>query len=638
MLRSAFEGVTSIAPGEIIAALIVLSDAMDKILTHSTLAAATSSDQLPLAIAARILGSRSCLTAGYLSGIISGPVDADKLDYIARDCHHSGLPLGIDLTRLISKLEVVVVTPENAPNQGLRDRAIKSPQGRFYDTGISQAGLGSYEQLIIARVLLYDRLYYHHKVRAAESMLQRLICLAEEEREADYSIRELFTGISDDILVNVVGGELKSETLMSGKERTRTLARSVQDRRIYYRAFAFAARFIAGLDEFPDKEQRDTRAVKWTKLLRELSTDQGCLTIAGKIYEKALNLAKAVPELSKQAHELKAEEILVDLPVNKVVVRGGDILTRTDGGHIGTPNLFFDPERWSQAYEHQKQCGFVFTPRGRVDLVALASRIVFFEEFGLLMNEQADRAAKVVEVARDGWVTAARDKGLCSPECAEVLQSGRPQLILFRDEDFDLPQDWLSEDPGVRDRLAREINTRLPTGLPASFHNAVTAAIGDLASFADMIEKTGTWTARQDLSESELQAKLREYLHSRETALTEGSRIGGGETDLILRDRIIVENKVRKEGTRDPFEAGPHYAWQSRRYSIAVCSRIAFVVIAYRPSDEAAVLSLPSRIRAHGMPGAPEKRCEVRVVIPWGMGVPSSAKKPPANAPDSPAR
>ena len=209
---------------------------------------------------------------------------------------------------------------------------------------------------------------------------------------------------------------------------------------------------------------------------------------------------------------------------------------------------------------------------------------------------------------------------------------------MFRGEDFALPQDWLSEDPGVRDRLAREINIHLPTGLPASFHNAVTAAIGDLASFADMIEKTGTWTARQDLSESELQAKLREYLHSRETALTEGSRIGGGETDLILHDRIIVENKVRKERTRDPFEAGPHYAWQSRRYSIAVCSRIAFVVIAYRPIDEAAVLPLPSRIRAHGMPGAPEERCEIRVVIPWGMGVPSSAKKPPANAPDSPTR
>ena len=210
VLRGAFEGVTSIAPSEVIGTLLVLSEAVSRILTHQYLAAYTRSPDLPAAVAARILGSRSCLGAGYLSGIISGPVDADKLDYIARDCHHAGLPLGIDLTRLISKLEVVIVTPENAPNQELRDRAQHSPSKRFYDMGISQAGLGSYEQLIIARVLLYDRLYYHHKVRAAESMLQRLIRLAEEERGTKYTIRDLFSGFSDDIFIGVIGGELKT--------------------------------------------------------------------------------------------------------------------------------------------------------------------------------------------------------------------------------------------------------------------------------------------------------------------------------------------------------------------------------------------------------------------------------------------
>ena len=619
---------TSIAPGEIIAALVVLSEAMERTLTHPAMAAAMSSDRLPLTITARILGSRSCLGAGYLSGIISGPVDADKLDYIARDCHHAGLPLGIDLTRLISKLEVVIVTPENAPNRELRERAEQSETRRFYDMGISQAGLGSYEQLIIARVLLYDRLYYHHKVRAAESMLQSLVQLAEEERGEKYSLKELFNGMSDDILVGVIGGDLESGALGCGGERSRRLSRAIQDRSIYYRAYAFAARFIAGLETLPDEDQRDTRALKWSNLLRKLSTNEGCCAMAEKIYHKAMEIARVVPDPAGHSTDLGKEEILVDRPVNKVVVRGGDMLTRTDGGHIGTPNLFFDPERWSQAYERQKQCGFVFTPRNRVALVALASRIAFFEAFDLVMDEQAERAAKVTGVVRDDWLKIAEDSNLCSHECAEALRSGHPRLISFRGEELDLPQAWLSEEPGVADRITGEINNCLPTGLAASFHNAVTATIGALASFVDMIEKTGIWTARQDLSESELQTKLREHLHSRGTTVTEGSKVGGGETDLILLDRVIVENKVRNEKTRDPFKAGSHYTWQSRRYGIAVCSRIAFVVIAHRPSDEGALLPLPSRIRAFGVPEAPEDRCEVRVVIPWGTGVPSSAKKP----------
>lgn len=628
VLRSTFAGVTSIAPAEIIAALIVLSDPMNKIFTHPELGIDIQKPaDLAAAITARLLGSRSCLRAGYLSGIISGPVDADKLDYIARDCYHAGLPLGIDLTRLISKLEVVVVNPDNAPNQELSARAEQSPEKRFYDIGISQTGLGSYEQLVIARVLLYDRLYYHHKIRAAESMLQRLICVAEEECESRYSMEELFSGFSDDIFVGIIGGEFKSEDLRSGAGRSSVIARSIKDRRIYYRAYAFAARFIAGPNNLPTDEQRDTRALMWRKPLRELSQDQGRIATSRKIHEKAIEIADAIPDMDDSGSEIKEEEILVDLPLNKVVVPGDDILTRTDGGHIGTPNLFFDPERWSQAYEHQKQCGFVFTPRNRVALVALASRIVFFETFGLVMNEQAARAAKVTDTVKDSWVSIARDKGVCSPECAEAIQGNRPQLALFREDNLVLPHDWLSEDPNVRKSITEELNSHLPVGLPASFHQAVSDAICELASFADMIEKSGKWVSCQKLSEYELQEKLYEHLLSRNKIVQKGSEVGGGETDLILHNRVVVENKVCEE-TADPFRVLPHAAWQGRRYSIPLCSRVEFVVVGYRPTSEEALLPLPERIRVLAMPDAPEERCEIRVVIPWGLGIPSSARKP----------
>ena len=227
--------------------------------------------------------------------------------------------------------------------------------------------------------MLFDRLYYHQKVRTAEAMLRRLICLAEEERGTKFMIEELFTGFPDDIFVSVIGGALHSSALPCGGMRDQAIARMIQDRQIYYRSFAFSARFLHGLSSLSEVEQRDTRAKKWGALLKRLITEDDREKIETKIFNKATALAQDIPELAKFAHGLRPEEILVDLPLNRVVVRGGDILTRTDGGDIGTPNLFFDPERWSHAYQHQKQCGFVFTPRERVPLVALASRIVFHE-------------------------------------------------------------------------------------------------------------------------------------------------------------------------------------------------------------------------------------------------------------------
>jgi HD superfamily phosphohydrolase len=180
MLRQSFDGVTKIATSETIAVLIVLSNSVRQVFEHPRFGIAPAAELAP-AIAAHILGSRSCLTATYLSGVVSGPLDADKIDYMARDSHHSGLPIGLDMNRLISKLEVIIVTPQNALNPELRERALSAPNQRFYEMGISLSGLGAYEQMIIGRVILYDRLYYHHKVRAAESMVRSLVRIVGEE-------------------------------------------------------------------------------------------------------------------------------------------------------------------------------------------------------------------------------------------------------------------------------------------------------------------------------------------------------------------------------------------------------------------------------------------------------------------------
>src|SRR5262249_50057658 len=155
--------VTSIAPGEIVAVLLILSEPLRQVFESPNLGATDLPGRLPFSICARILGSRDFLDAGYLSGIISGPLDADKLDYMARDCHHAGLPIGLDLHRLISKLEVVTVTPDATSIPEMRARAETSPHKRYHEIGISLSGLGAYEQLIVGRAILYDRLYYHHK-------------------------------------------------------------------------------------------------------------------------------------------------------------------------------------------------------------------------------------------------------------------------------------------------------------------------------------------------------------------------------------------------------------------------------------------------------------------------------------------
>jgi HD superfamily phosphohydrolase len=628
ILRAAFDGTTKIATSETIAVLVVLSEPMGQIFGHPNFNANVPANRLPMAIAARILGSRTELSAQYLSGVISGPVDADKLDYMARDCHHAGLPLGLDINRLISKLEVVTITETNAINPELAKRAGNAPTKRIYEMGISLAGLGAYEQMIIGRVILYDRLYHHHKVRAAETMVRRLIALAEAERGKLFSIKEMLLNLSDDTFLAVLAGDLISAQLPVGNAASQGIAKALQNREIYHRAYAFAARFLALPEGLPEADQGPTRAWQWRQIYTSMIRPEQLMALSDRVVKKAKELGEAIPALRAMSTSISDEHVIIDLPLNKAIVRGGDILTRTSSGDIGRPNLFFDPERWSKAYEEQKQIGFVFAPRNVIPLITMAARIVFFEEFEVVMTSEADRASKTSELIQSAWWATARSAGVITEACAEILADDKPRMAVLRAEEIKIPLAWQTAEPAARETLARALREALPAGLPASKLQAVVDAIEHLSHFVQMLEETKGFVGQASLDESELQEKLKSHLVSRGAIVQEGTELAGGETDLILAGGLAVENKVNRDKIANPLLVKANYNWQCRRYNIATNSRIGVVVMAYRPANEAAILPLWQRIEITGLAGAPEDRAQVRVVIPWGHSTPHEAKSP----------
>ncbi len=91
-----------------------------------------------------------------MRGLLSGPIDIDKLDYLQRDSLHAGVPYGrnFDQRRLLSSMCV-------------------GPTGR--DIGITVKGKTAAEMMVFSRYVMFSEVYWHHAVRSGTAMLQRLV-------------------------------------------------------------------------------------------------------------------------------------------------------------------------------------------------------------------------------------------------------------------------------------------------------------------------------------------------------------------------------------------------------------------------------------------------------------------------------
>ncbi len=99
----------------------------------------------PAAVADLIAGD------GQYGQLVSGELDVDRMDYLVRDAHHTGVPYGtIDHGRLV--------------------RELTFEDGKL----VLQAGnVQAAESLLIARALMNPTVYSHHVARISKSLLRR---------------------------------------------------------------------------------------------------------------------------------------------------------------------------------------------------------------------------------------------------------------------------------------------------------------------------------------------------------------------------------------------------------------------------------------------------------------------------------
>lgn len=332
-----------------------------------------------------------------LHELISGPFDADKLDYFVRDARLTGIPAVLDISRLTQKIGVQVVSARDLPEK--IGRNVSGKLHDYYLFGLKWSGASVLDELHLARVLLYTKIYRHPKVLAAEAMVEALLdALAMEEGvEPIQLIQTIYLYVDDQLLWSDAQSLLKAIGLSRPNELTvllvSDLLQRLRDRRLFMNALSVRANY-PGDPWFNDNIQ----SAGLKLLVERLSNPQGAREFRAELAKEMNKIADLSPKSVMDGFPSK-------LIAGCVVISAKDRLpggTSIDRAFIFQGNKIVtyrdlsgvNHAAWADAYTFSASAANVFCPRELTGLCYVAAEKIIRLKFNVVLPQATIELSK----------------------------------------------------------------------------------------------------------------------------------------------------------------------------------------------------------------------------------------------------
>lgn len=298
----------------------------------------------------------------FLSLLLNGAFDADKLDYMPRDCLMAGVPCALDVERVVEKVHVLQVPAEKVL-ESYRRWAEPMSDGQYRVLALSRTGARALHEIGITRGILFEKIYHHPKVRGLETMVRRLLSQMRETGGLA-TVTDWLRLMDEDLL-----------------RQDLPLAESLCSRHLLKRAFSITPPIDPGeeTDETDAADELDALhrprgpESQWRKIRRDYAD--------GRLRDKILDLSLEVAGQLELGEDVFERPIEVDFPdVTKVgldqfafVGDGPDDLSRADAALSG--------ERPESAKRIAQIRGHVFAPEAAILPVFIATRLVMERDY-----------------------------------------------------------------------------------------------------------------------------------------------------------------------------------------------------------------------------------------------------------------
>ncbi|MFO0880750.1 MAG: HD domain-containing protein [Gemmataceae bacterium] len=350
-----------------------------------------------------------------LQELISGPFDADKLDYMSRDSQSAGIPNLTDIPRLIQKVRVAELTQEELPKE--IGKRVEGGQPSYFVQGILLSGGRTLDELMIARTLLFDKIYRHQKTRAVEAMVSNVVGLLVPHLEPR-SILLLPLTNSDEDFINLNIETITTQLPLRQEAQhhldlnvAADLIARIRDRNLFVRAYAFS--HTMPHDPFRDEPGQKAGI---EKLRREFGSNP-----TARAELKSL-IVSTTMEILKHAKDL-LPAISDDVPLKAFIAldpfgrptKMNEIarafLVTGDRKLVKFKEDSAESPAWSNAYLMTRDTGYVFAANEYAPAVYLACEVVFRQRYGVRTPPSASEYSKVDKGVIEKVRTRLTEKG-----------------------------------------------------------------------------------------------------------------------------------------------------------------------------------------------------------------------------------
>jgi len=275
----------------------------------------------------------------FAIAIINGAFDSDKLDYLMRDAHCTGINMPLNLPRLMYTLDVI------------RDR-----EG-LIRLAIDFSGVSALEEIIFNKMMLTSTIYQHQKVRCAGCVLRSIF-----KKTPDLDTVDDFLRITDDDVFN----------LKSDLPEVSEYINMLRNRILPKRAFCVSPRSLES-------------AAALGRIISACSDEDIRNHIIKEICAYSANHLD---------HVIPPEFIWLDFPPHAVFKEAPQCVIKNSDGYLPL-NEIFPVDDWVRAFSESKYHGFVYTMPEHRQAASKAAKAVLEDTFDVKFNDFGFRLCKL---------------------------------------------------------------------------------------------------------------------------------------------------------------------------------------------------------------------------------------------------